>query len=141
MSQEFKHVLVPVDFSEDAERAMEAALSLFSNAETITLITVCETISNRHAEMSADINEIMTKNTQKETQSFLEKYQGRHKNILSVIKKGHASTQILAAAKDLDVDLIVMGSQGRSSIARVFFGSTTYDVSRKASCSIFVIRA
>jgi universal stress protein E len=141
MTQKFKHVLVPVDFSEDAERAMETALELFSGAETITLLTVCETISNRHAEMGQEIHELMTKNTQMETQSFLEKYQGRHNNIQSLIKNGHASTQILAAARDLSVGLIVMGSQGRSSIARVFFGSTTYDVSRKASCSIFVIRA
>jgi universal stress protein A len=141
MSQEFKHILVPIDFSVDSERAMENTLTIFGHAETITLVTVCETLSNRHAEMGAEIDEIMTRNIKSETDIFLKKYEGRHKNIQSIIKKGHASTQILAAAKDLKVDLIVMGSQGRSSIARVFFGSTTYDVARKASCSIFVIRS
>jgi nucleotide-binding universal stress UspA family protein len=142
MSTTFKHVLVPVDFSDDAERAVSTALQLFSSqAEKITLLTICEVISNRHAEVGDEINDIITKTVQQKTHDFVQPYTEKYKNIDVCIKKGHAAQQILAASEDLGADLIVMGSQGRGSIARVFFGSTTYDVSRKAKCSVFVIRA
>ena len=142
MPKEFKHVLVPVDFSENAEEALETALKVFGDsADTISLITVCESITNRHAEMMTEIDDMINKSINEQMQSFASKYEGRHKNLKAYIKKGHAAPQILSAAKELDVDLIVMGSQGASSLARVFFGHTTYDVSRKAHCSVFVIRS
>ncbi|MGH1440629.1 MAG: universal stress protein [Cellvibrionaceae bacterium] len=140
MPKEFKHVLVPVDFSENAEQAVETALNVFGNADTISLVTVCESMTNRHTEMVAEIDEMITKTINEEMQSFAKKYEGRHSNLKAYIKKGNAAPQILSMAKELEVDLIVMGSQGSSSLARVFFGHTTYDVSRKAHCSVFVIR-
>ena len=141
MSQEFKHVLVPVDFSEDSERALETALNVFGdNADEISLVTVCESVSNRHTEMMAEIDEMMENTVQEEVRNFVKKFEGRHKNLKAYVKKGTAAPQILSAAKEMNADLIVMGSQGRNSLARVFFGSTTYDVSHKAHCSVFVIR-
>ncbi|MGH1486184.1 MAG: universal stress protein [Cellvibrionaceae bacterium] len=141
MPQEFKHVIVPVDFSDDSERALETALTVFGDkADEISLITVCESVSNRHTEMIAEIDEMMEDTVQKEVQTFVKKFEGRHKNLKAYVRKGSAAPQILLAAKEMNADLIVMGSQGRNSLARVFFGSTTYDVARKAHCSVFVIR-
>ncbi len=141
MTQAFKHVLVPVDFSDESELAAEVAIEKFGEeADTITIVTICESRSNRHAEMPPEIDDMVVEGVQHKTKVFVDKFKDKHKNLKSVIKKGHASQQILNAAKDLDVDLIVMGSQGRSSLARVFFGSTTYDVARKAHCSVFAIR-
>jgi nucleotide-binding universal stress UspA family protein len=141
MTQEFKHILVPVDFSEDAEKALEAALTVFGgNADQITLLTICESMSNRHAEMVAEIDEMMMKSIHEELNAFLKKYEGRHKNLKGFVKRGNPSNQILNYAKEIKADLIVMGSQGRNALARVFFGGTTYQVSRKAHCSVMVIR-
>ncbi len=142
MSKEFKHVLVPIDFSENAEEALETAFKIFGDAaETFSLLTVCESITNRHTELVAEIDEMITKSINEQMMTFCEKYKGRHKNLQTFVKKGSASSQILSAAKELDVDLIVMSSQGASSLARVFFGHTTYNVSRKAHCSVFVVRS
>ncbi len=142
MAQEFKNILVPIDFSEDAEKATEAAITLFGDrAETIALLTVCESMVNRHAEMISEVYSIMTDLVKEKIQDFAKKYTEKHAGIKAFIKKGHAAQEILTFAKENETDLIIMGSQGRGSIARVFFGSTTYDVSRKSPCSIFVIKS
>jgi universal stress protein A len=141
MSQIFKHVLIPVDFSEDSELAAGIALGKFAaDAETITIVTVCETRGNRHTEMPPEIDQLVIDNIKQRTSDFAERYNDKYKNLNTIIKKGCAATQILNTSQDMNIDLIVMGSQGRSSLARVFFGSTTYDVARKAKCSVFTIR-
>ena len=38
-----------------------------------------------------------------------------------------------------DVDLIVMGRQGQSSIGKVLFGNVTEKITRKAPCAVLVV--
>jgi nucleotide-binding universal stress UspA family protein len=146
MPHEFKHILVPVDFSKDSDHAVNTALRLFADkAETITLLTICEPSSNftigKVNNAPEEIQEMIAKNTEKKIEDFIQKYQKKYKNVKMVVRNGQAAQQILLAADDMNVDLIVMGSHGTGSIARVLFGSTTYDVARKASCSVFIIRS
>ena len=141
MPKTFSNILVPIDFSEDADRAVEACLELFGDkAESIKLLTVCESRGNRHTEMLPEIDEVMEQTVNDKIIAFAKNYEGRHKNLKAYIKNGQPASQILSVAKEMEVDLIVMGSQGRNSLARVLFGSTTYEVSRKAHCSVFVVR-
>jgi len=56
------------------------------------------------------------------------------------IIKGNPSNAIITTAKGKRSDLIIMGSQGRGTLKSMFFGGTTYQVSRKAHCSVMVIR-
>ena len=61
-------------------------------------------------------------------------------DVTTLVKKGNPAAKIIDTAKELDVDLLIMGSQGQNPLARVFFGGTTYQVARKVHCSIFVVR-
>ncbi len=53
---------------------------------------------------------------------------------------GYAATEILNVTKELDMDLIVMGSRGLTGLAHVIFGSTADRVVRKAPCSVLTVR-
>jgi nucleotide-binding universal stress UspA family protein len=53
---------------------------------------------------------------------------------------GYASTEILRLAKEMEIDLIVMGSHGLTGLAHVLFGSTADRVVRKAPCSVLTVR-
>jgi K+-sensing histidine kinase KdpD len=51
-----------------------------------------------------------------------------------------AATEILAAASASDADLIVMGTRGRTGLARFVLGSVARNVLQHASCSVLVVR-
>lgn len=53
---------------------------------------------------------------------------------------GRAARQIIARAKDWQADLIVLGSNERRGLSRLFFGSTSAAVANRAHCSVRVIR-
>ena len=52
---------------------------------------------------------------------------------------GHDYQRILEFSEEKDIDLIVMGRQGRSSLGKWLFGEVTEKVTRKAKCAVLVI--
>ena len=52
---------------------------------------------------------------------------------------GDAATEIVRHARDLDADLIVMGTHGRSGFDRFTLGSVTEKILRKASCPVLTL--
>jgi nucleotide-binding universal stress UspA family protein len=56
------------------------------------------------------------------------------------IRHGYPAEEILHEAAETPTDLIVMGTKGRSGIARFFLGSVAEWVARHAQCSVLVAR-
>jgi nucleotide-binding universal stress UspA family protein len=57
------------------------------------------------------------------------------------VRGGDAADEILAAARSLPADLLVMGSRGRSQLAGLLLGSVSQDVVPRASCPVLLVRA
>jgi hypothetical protein len=57
-----------------------------------------------------------------------------------MMRQGGAEYEIVNAAKELDCDLIILGTHGRTGVDRLLLGSTAEKVVRKAGCPIFVVR-
>jgi nucleotide-binding universal stress UspA family protein len=55
-------------------------------------------------------------------------------------RHGDAATEILAAAKASNADLIVMGTHGRTGLTRIVLGSVARNVLQHATCSVLVVR-
>ena len=53
---------------------------------------------------------------------------------------GHPADAICRYAKDHDVDLIVMGSHGRSGLMRAVLGSVSHSVVNTAPCAVTIVR-
>jgi nucleotide-binding universal stress UspA family protein len=53
---------------------------------------------------------------------------------------GSASKEILQAAADLQADVVLVGTHGRSGVKRLMLGSVAEKVSRRASCPVVVVR-
>lgn len=53
---------------------------------------------------------------------------------------GHPADAICRYAKDHDVDLIVMGSHGRSGLMRAMLGSVSHSVVNTAPCAVTIVR-
>jgi len=52
----------------------------------------------------------------------------------------YVADQILAAAREWEADVIVIGTHGRSGVSRLVLGSTAESVVRHAPCPVLVIR-
>ena len=59
----------------------------------------------------------------------------------ALVKPGHPSETILQVAQDEHVGLIVMGTQSRSAIDRLLFGSTTREAIQAGRCPVISVRA
>lgn len=58
----------------------------------------------------------------------------------TVVREGDPRTEIVAEAERLQADLIVLGSKGRTGVARWLMGSVAEYVVRHAPCSVEVAR-
>jgi nucleotide-binding universal stress UspA family protein len=76
------------------------------------------------------------------TDKLLEKVpkeiQGR---IETVVSFGVPFVEIIKAARDYDIDLIIMGTRGRSGVSHMLIGSVAEKVVRKASCPVLTVRS
>lgn len=61
--------------------------------------------------------------------------------IESRIEEGHAGDQILEVARQWQADLIIMGSQGRTGLKKLFLGSVAQEVLREAPCSVEIVKS
>jgi universal stress protein A len=55
------------------------------------------------------------------------------------LREGKPADEILAAAREWEADLIVIGTHGRSGVSRILLGSTAESVVRDAACPVLVI--
>jgi nucleotide-binding universal stress UspA family protein len=57
-----------------------------------------------------------------------------------VVLEGDPATEIVLHAKEAGIDLIVMGTHGRTGLERFLMGSVAEKVMRDASCSVLVVK-
>lgn len=69
-----------------------------------------------------------------------QKFQGANVSVQRHIAEGHIGKTIIEHAEKLKSDLIVLGAQGHSAIARLLLGSVSDFVATHAPCSVLVVR-
>lgn len=81
-----------------------------------------ESAKNLVAETAQSIRQSLTDNT-----------------IEEVVKKGFPKEEILDFAREQSVDLLVLGSHGRTELGRLFLGSVSTAVMAHAPCSLVIV--
>lgn len=141
--QRFHHVLCAIDFSEDSKRALRLAPDLVAPDGRITLLHV--------AEPAFDVGDLpLIEDEQREIErratSELARWAADLQRTAGVqiatqIRVGGPAGQILRILPtEPAVDLVVMGSHGRTGIRRVLLGSVAEKILRHASCPVLVVR-
>lgn len=62
------------------------------------------------------------------------------KRVTLATKLGHPFTEILRFVKEHQIDMIVMGTHGRTALPQMLMGSVAEKVVRKASCPVLTVR-
>lgn len=141
--ESFSHVLVPTDFSESAHLAVDLATKMVRAGGTITLLHVLEVPVIYNGEMALDD---IRRAVDKESADALSAETARLRkltsaNITVASRIGYPGAQTLAALEaDRSIDLVVMGSHGRTGIKRALLGSVAEKVVRHAHCPVLVAR-
>ena len=138
----YKKILVPTDGSEFAKKAQKHALFLakVSGAE---IIAVSVTENNFVNGLPLDdevyqLNQILNERSEENLKEFddLNEYDLK---ITHVIREGSPARVILEVAQEEDIDLIVMGSSGKSGFDRFIMGSVADKVVNSAKCAVLVV--
>jgi nucleotide-binding universal stress UspA family protein len=138
----FKRVVVAVDFSAPSVAALNAVRRLLDDPLTETTLLYVIDEPDEHAlfvARSYDVHHHAEAREVSARQSLIQLAQTRFDSGRMPqfrIARGRAPEEILAAASELDADLIVMGVHGRTALDMAIFGSTTNQVVRKASCPV-----
>lgn len=62
------------------------------------------------------------------------------RDVVTAVFQGHPASRIVEAAHDRDIDLVVIGSRGRTGLGRTLLGSVAGEVLAAADCSVLIAR-
>ena len=139
----FKKILVPVDGSETAWRALNNALEIGKKFESeILVVNVIQPYNN--AALLAVPLDHATINQGKVGDKVLElakEMVGSYPHKVEYdMEVGHPSERIIALSKKVEADAIVLGSRGLSGIAEFFLGSVSSKVSQYATVPVLIVK-
>jgi len=146
-----KKILVPVDGSDTAGKAARYAADLAKQTgAAITLLSVIDTSPYTTRSVPAvatptHLIEPIEDYLRQTAGAFLSEAKkickGRKVKSKSVIRSGHPVEEILKEAKASGVDLIVVGSHGRSALGATLLGSVAFGIiHRDTSLPVLVVR-
>lgn len=144
MGYPYKIILCPVDFDDNSIAALAHARRLaIDMGATIHLLHVLP-ILPMYADQGGGvgIDEMAAQKAQRQLKDLVHRRLSRtpteiHTRIAFV---SQVPKNILAFARDLAADLIVMATHGRVGIKHLFFGSVTEAVVRNAVCPVLTLR-
>ena len=139
----FHHALVPTDFSESAMHALDLAAALVEPTGSIVLLHVIEVPAAYAAEvLVADFARDLDNHAAAALDTEVERIRRTTRVRVEVRSLcGSPGAQVLAALDaDGSVDLVIMGSHGRTGIKRALMGSVAEKIVRHARCPVLVAR-
>jgi nucleotide-binding universal stress UspA family protein len=140
-----RKILVPIDFSEPSRKAMQYA-HLFAkqfNAEVL-LLHVIEFTPLPAPPLAVVQDETTQASLHESAAKELGKWRdaiGSQAMVRASVRNGlSAHAEIVNAAAEGNIDLIVLGTRGRTGLAHLLIGSTAERVVRHAPCPVLVVR-
>jgi len=142
-------ILVPTNFCEHSERALQKALEISDReqANVYLLHVIDDTLYQNLAEQGVcdsiidKIRAVAEKPVRIRMGEILNALpDARKARITSAIKYGVAADVILNEQEEKTIDLIVIGSEGRTGLRRYLNRSIAEKVARKAACQVSVIK-
>ena len=134
-----KKILFPIDFSTHNASNFQYALSLADvfEAELLLLHAFGAPIS---PDESPDFEQ-RASSVVEELMSFVEEYKPASSSVKINYEAevGFAADVILATAKEAQVDLIIMGTKGKTNILNRYLGGVSTTVMNKANCPLLLI--
>ena len=142
---DLKKILVPVDFSDHSRNALTYASEFAQRFQAeVHLLHVLQDLVAIVPEpgmafpMPGDYLKDL-RDGSKRAMAELAKAAGANAKIVQEIREGPPFLEIIRYAQEADVDLIVMGTHGRTGLLRMLMGSVAELVVRRAPCAVLTV--
>ncbi len=146
MESDIKKILVPIDFSDYSKSALKYAVNFCKNfnAEMILIYVVEPVIYPPDFSMGQiaipSVNAEWDERARQELDKLAKEEIPDSVPVKTIIKTGKPFLEIIENAGELDVDLIIIATHGRTGVEHILFGSTAEKVVRKAPCPVLTLR-
>lgn len=133
-----KRILIGYDGTEPSRRALARAADIAGYASSVTLVNVAPPLYPKTRNGIPDPRGLADgKRLLQEAQDELAR---RHVRADLVEPIGDAAEGLVDTARDLDVDLIIVGTHDRGLVGKLLHGSVSEAVVREAPCDVMVVR-
>lgn len=134
-----KNILVAIDFDETSDAALAYARSL---ARTFgARLHVMHVMENLFLRPTANDPRDIESGTARTLADRLSEEERQTLGVVSVLRKSEApADEIVKYADEEAIDLIVIGTHGRSGVAHLLMGSVAEKVVRAAPCPVLTVR-
>lgn len=138
----FKHLVVPTDFGEPAQAALNFAVDLAKKYEAkLTLLHVYGVPTVYYPDAVSWPLEELGKAAQTSLDTAVAQVRARWPNTQGNVEVGDPRESILKFAKESDADLLVIGTHGRRGIAHLVLGSVAEWLVRMSPLPVLTVRA
>jgi nucleotide-binding universal stress UspA family protein len=139
-------VLVGIDFSEEARRALDAAKTLAKKSENAELHLV-HVLPVPSGDGAAEVRATrmlqytdLIDDARRELDALAAQAASTGIRVSGHIRVGRPAVEIAQLASDLAADLVVVGTHGRNGINRLLLGSVAEGLVRHAPCPVLAVR-
>ncbi len=141
------NVLVPIDGSKHSLEGLRVASHFAkTNKAKIHILNVIASVADVDLELSASDRDRLLESLKRRGEDLLAKAKDQMKahgvtDISTVLVTGDSPAQeIVAFAEKEKIDLIVIGSKGKSATARFLLGSVASKVVKYSHCCVYVVK-
>lgn len=148
MTPTIARILVPTDFSPTSDAALDFAKTIARTfGASLHLVHVFEDpavaggFPEAYAPLPPDMRAALVEDANTQLAKRLSDEERERYRATTTIVSGVGATAIVEYAQEHDVDLIVMGTHGRTGMAHLLIGSVAERVVRLAPCPVLTVRA
>jgi nucleotide-binding universal stress UspA family protein len=139
-------ILVPLDFSKHADSVIEWAAHLAEEHQSSVVLLHAyhlpvEFQQVEGAYLPVDFWNSVKDEAKDQLSQYGERLRERGLPVEEITREGHPASVIEEEAERLGVDLIVIGSRGRSGLKHLLLGSIAERVVQKAPCPVLTVKS
>lgn len=138
----FKNILIPLDGSKRAEKAMNSALDIAPGGSASITLAGVSVVFKGHA-FEGDMRAVVEPDL-KRLEEYLDEQaewlNAQGYQVDTVIRRGEPAEEILKLTEEISSDLVLMTSHGRTGLAVWLYGSVAERILRHSPCSVLVMK-
>lgn len=136
----YRRILVPMDGSAVADAAFEHALSIADAVgAAVDVLYVADTAQDSVTVVGADVIDALEREGEEVVSDAADRARDYGVEVTTEVLQGAPTETILDYVEKREVDIIVMGTQGRTGLSRALLGSTAEKVIRKATVPVLTV--
>ena len=141
----YEEILVPTDGSTAADAAVEHGIAIAEAAgarvHAVNVIDLGDVATSAQSTVPADLLDSLEESGRDAVDGVAERAEAAGLDAATEVVSGEPAHDLLAYAEEAGVDLVTMGTHGRTGLSRFLVGSTTERVVRHADVPVLSVNA